>query len=287
MNLKSLLICLAASSLLIGCGPATIDTSSDAALEKSAQSVRASLPEDRRDEFDTAIRTLFFSNVDLGALFEGLADPVGAVGKIERDFKAQLHGLTGEEVIALGAKVAAQRAAQKREREAQAQAAERERQCREARFRLTAQEQRKLAVEAAAAEKARFEISDAAMVRKRGVSYFSELNLIAVNGTPHPVSAMDLTVTLASSGRTIPWRKEEVHVRPAGGIEPGESAQLARSLMDDWASIKTDDAAQLTVTVARLYGPDSEPLYKKTAFTANDEIELDRARSEVTRFCAE
>ena len=109
--------------LLAGCSKPTIDASSDEKMKASIEKVKASLPEDRKDEFEEAVQIVAFSGMDLSNLFAASQPDTGAT---ERKMKEALDGKTGEEVIELAASIKAEREAERmrKEKEQKAKAAQ-------------------------------------------------------------------------------------------------------------------------------------------------------------------
>lgn len=124
-----LVLCL----LLTGCGKPKIDTSTDDSMKASIEKVKASLPEDKKAEFEEALKIVVFSNLDLSDLFQQSQLDTGAT---ERSMKEALHGKTGLEIIAMAEDV-------RKERESERIAKEKEQKAKTAQILLLAEELRK------------------------------------------------------------------------------------------------------------------------------------------------
>jgi hypothetical protein len=89
-----------------GCGPPTIDGSSDESLKTSIENVKAALGDEEKKKFEAAVVAITFDELK-GAFADavsGKADPEAAGRKL-RD---RLHGKTAAEIIAEGEKVGAE-----------------------------------------------------------------------------------------------------------------------------------------------------------------------------------
>ena len=112
MRLKGLSLCLVLALCfhLAGCGKPTIDTSTDDSSKSSIVEVKASLPEDQRDEFEEALTILFSKNINLEEILQGSqVDPDSLVRKM----KDSVHGKTGLEVIAMADEIRKEREAER------------------------------------------------------------------------------------------------------------------------------------------------------------------------------
>ena len=90
---------------LTGCSKPTVDTSSGEAMKSSMEKVKASLPEDQRDDFEEAVGIVAFSGFDLSDLYQASQLDTGAT---ERKMKEALDGKTGEEIISLAIEIKAE-----------------------------------------------------------------------------------------------------------------------------------------------------------------------------------
>lgn len=100
--------------LLAGCGQPTVDTSSDEAMKSSIEKVKASLPEERREKFEDAIKRVAFNDLDFADLFQASQFDTGAV---ERKIKESLSGKTGEEIIVLAEQIRSEEETERRRAE--------------------------------------------------------------------------------------------------------------------------------------------------------------------------
>ena len=96
------------------------------------------------------------------------------------------------------------------------------------------------------------------------------------NGTSTPVSRAYFEGTIASPGRSVPWHTDTFNYSISGGLEQGEeqSWRLAPNMFSDWGKVDAPADAVFTVTVQRIDGADSQPLYSVTDFTERDEKRL-------------
>ena len=61
MKVKTLLIAILSLSILLGCSSPKIDTSSDETMKASIEKVRQSLPKEKKEQFDEALKILAFN----------------------------------------------------------------------------------------------------------------------------------------------------------------------------------------------------------------------------------
>ena len=256
------LLCL----LLIACAEPRIDTSTDDRMKVSIAEARASLPENRRAQFDTALQVLAFSGLSFGNLLaEGVAP---GAGDLESKLKGQLNGRTASQVIAAADSVRRERARQERE-QALKEIAE-----------LEARQER---ADSGRTELVKFVVLRSRFYQRRNVLDMAEpiIELTVRNGTNHAISRAYFVGTLSSPGRSVPWLRESFNHSIRGGIEPGEQATLtlAPNMFSDWAKVKPPRDAILTVDVVRLDGPSGETLFSTTDFDEDDAARLDTLRA--------
>ncbi len=245
--------------LAVGCGEPTIDTTSDNTTQESMQRVRASLPESKREEFDSAIQVLAFSNIDFANIMEEGAD--GAEEFVEQ-VRGDLDGKTGEEVLAEARAVIAEREI-KEKRQALAEIKE-----------LVAKQQ---SADLAKEELRKFEVIRSRFY-KRQREYSGEepiIELTVRNGMSEAVSRAYFEGVIASPGRSVPWLKESFNYSISGGLEPGEEASwnLAPNRFSEWGRVDAPADAVFTATVIRLDGADESPLFEASGLS---EYELQR-----------
>lgn len=254
-------LCLIALLALVGCGKRGIDTSSPEKLEKSIEAQKQTLSPEKQKEYEEAIAVITMKDVDIGNLFQFAADPEGLKRKVADGQKA-LDGKSVDEVIAMAAKIKADRAVKEREQ--------------------LAGEVKELEDKRVAAENARAELSAFKVVRSR--FYFDKdrfstkpvIELTVRNGMKSPVKRAYFEGVLSTPGRAVPWVKDDIIYEIKGGLEPGESAtwELAPNQFGAWGGAPRDRVDMvLTVTVTRLDGADGEPIVKGTEFS---EFELQR-----------
>src|SRR6185295_5367784 len=109
-NLSLLLILLL---FAFGCSKPTIDTSSDEAMNASMKEARESLPEERRKEFDDAVRDLALADLSLKDLMAQGENP--KFDALASRFKERLNGKNAEQVIAEATKIREERERKARE----------------------------------------------------------------------------------------------------------------------------------------------------------------------------
>lgn len=106
MKKVKVILFLALVTIISGCSDPKIDATSEDTMKSSSQKVRESLSKEQQVEFDKAIETLAFSQIDIKSLLSQ-----GAMGtnNIENKMKEALHGKTGTQIITEANRVLAER----------------------------------------------------------------------------------------------------------------------------------------------------------------------------------
>ncbi len=244
---------MALAVVLSACSEPTVNArGSDEDRTASITDVKDALPEERRDDFEDAMKSLVFADVDGLA---GLADAEG----IQRRFKDRIHGKTAEEIIAEAAKAREEKAARAAQREAERDA---ERQAREA-------EQKKREREAALAEIEelrnlldgyRIDVAQQLVVFEASfgtqdggfMSIGRGMTLGVRNDSKEVVSHITFEGVLVTPGRTVPWVDDDFSYEVPGGLEPGETRELNLStgFSGEWSSAPRDRADMVFVVRA-------------------------------------
>lgn len=268
--MKTITFIMILVAFMSGCGSPKIDASTDEKMKESIAKVRESLPEDRQVDFDEALATLAFEQVDLSDFIQ---EKVTGVGTTEAKMKNALNGKTGDEVISAAQEVIIKR--QEKEKE-------------QALLEIKELQEKREEAEKNKNELAKFEILKSRFYKEKQESMGEEpiIELIVKNGTIHPVSRTYFLGTLASPGRTIPWLKENFNYEIPGGLEPGEEAswRLAPNMFSEWGTVKVPKDAIFTVETIRLDDADGESLYDASVF---DDDDLERLTELLSKYPAE
>jgi len=237
---------LASLQLLPGCDrrPTVNTHGTETEKASSIQAVKDSLPAERKDEFEEALKTLLFADV------QGFADLADGAG-IARRFQDRVDGLTGEEVIAEAERVRQLRADQERQRQLS--------EINELVQKLEAGPDDE--VSRFVVERSRFETSE-----RSGLGRSSAIELSVRNGTGFAVSRAYFRALLVTPGREIPWAEDEFNYKIPGGLEPGERASWRLSPgAFGLRSSGSDDRLDriLVVRAVQLDGADGEPIGTK------------------------
>ena len=258
MLMRVLVASLLAMSIAACSGP-TLDMSTEESAKESMKKVRDSLPADKQAEFQGAVMLVTMSGVDIAALMGGKEGAEKAI----TSGKDALDGKNAEEVIALAQQIAASREAKKRDAALQEIAELEEKQ---AAAQKAMEELRKIEV-----SRARFYYRERQYLRPTPV-----IEITVKNGTEHAVSRLYFRGVIASAGRSVPWHNGEFNYSIPGGMEPGETQELALepNMFGDWARVEAPDDAVFTVTVERADGADEKPLYDASVLSSREEKRL-------------
>jgi hypothetical protein len=247
---------------LTGCGSPKVDGSSEDAYKKSIAAVRESLDEGERKQFDEALQLLMMSRIDFSAMMSGAV----TAETMASDMMLAMNGKTAQELIAEANRLKAEREAKERQ-QAITEIAE-----------LAA---KRLTAHAAKAELAKFEVVRSRFYRQRGfIGEEPAIELTVRNGTNVSVSRAYFEGTVASSGRAVPWIKEQFNYQISGGVEPGETVSwnLAPNRFSKWGEVDVPSDAVFTVVTTRLDGPDGESVFSSQDFTEDDARRLAQLR---------
>ncbi len=273
---RLLLTLLAVTTLLLtGCEP-TVDASSEESLMSTIQEIKKSLPEEKRKDFDKAVMTVAFADVELGALMAGIQDE----DTLLKTAKEKLDGKTADEIFAKAKVVRERREKERAKREAERRAEQIE----QAKQHVAELEEEKTRSEKAESQLAKFEVESSKFYKRK--QRFGRpqpiIELEVVNNTDTAISRAYFKGTYATPGRSIPWIEEEFNYQISGGLEPGESAEwsLAPNMFSDWGDIEEKDDAVFTVEVTRLDGPDGEAVYE-VEFDDEDAKRLEKLKEKI------
>ncbi|WP_306448926.1 MULTISPECIES: DUF6694 family lipoprotein [unclassified Halomonas] len=253
--------------MIAGCSDPKIDTSSMPASVVSVEEVRNSLPSYKRDEFDQGLiiiaTSTSFSGIDI------LNPHRMNAAEIAETANAQMHGLTGDQVIQRADQILRERRAREREQairtlrrleEKQAQAASDQQQL--ARFTI---------------DSARYYIGASPYGAPEPV-----IDLEVTNGTDQAIAELLLRGVVTSSDRSVPWVDESFYYVVPSGIEPGETLEwsLAPNRFGPWGNAQIPTDAELTVTLEGLKGGDEQLLWSSPELTEREMAKLERLREE-------
>ena len=270
---------------VVACEPetATFDTSSEEAYRSSLASVRTSVPEDLRKEFDDALKL-----VVVGSLVKDDRSPLAALSAMAsvaqnpaafvKAVTPVIHGKNGLEVITLAQTLR-----------------------REQRARQLAAVEGEIAAITAELKDAEAAVAGERLVLDRirieGARYywqkadFRNQAVIAfkiTNGSDRALAKITMEGVLETPGRAIPWVKDSFSYAIKGGLEPGESQSLALApnMFGPWSNQDLENRRDLVITVTlaaiedatgkAVGGGTSRELEKKR--TRLDELKAQRAK---------
>lgn len=262
--MKKLVVLIALSVLLTGCGEKKVDSSTDDKFKESIETVKNSLTTDKKKEFEKAVQVMAFSA--MGNLFEAATNPDG----MQRKIKDKLNGKTADEIITEGNRIIAERKIKEREQTI-------------SEIKETEKMIAELKQKQADAEKAKENLKQFNVVRSR--FYFQEssfmkeavVELTVKNETKLTVSKAYFKAVLSSPDRSVPWIVDSFNYKISGGIEPGEQVtwKLSPNMFGEWRKAPKDRKDMiLTVTVTRIDGADENPIYD-SEFSKSDKEKFD------------
>lgn len=208
------------------CGAPRVDTSSKESYMRSVERVRASLDEDRREEFDRLIVDIVFPNTGDASSPEGVAATA-----------THYSGMTGKELI----------------QEVWAQRGRKAAELRLSRVKeLAALEAQLDHIQVGETSLAQVKFENASFwdpidddcyngcerLPITGGIYLLAMDADVVNGTDDVLTAIDFRWALRSLGRSVSWIDGTGHVTIAGGIEPGETRRISIARGTDWSNVE-------------------------------------------------
>lgn len=250
---------------IAGCGEPKLDGSSEAAMKKSVQEVSEKLPADKRKEFESDLRLIALSNVDMESVLRGEKKSTD----VASDLLSSLNGKTAAEVSATASAIRVEREAKEKQ---------------QALIEIDELISKKARSEQAKSQLAKFTVSKSRFYL-RDEKYSSQpqpvIEITVKNGTSQAVSRAYFKGTIASPGRSVPWLVEDFNYEISGGLEPGEenSWSLLPNRFNDWGKVDPPSDAVFTVEVVDLDGPDKKSMFDSILFTDANQKRLDLLRS--------
>ncbi len=270
--MRKLIVMIALAVLVTGCGDKKVDSSTDEKLKTSMEAVKRSLDDEKKKEFEDAVKAMVFS--EIGNIFEASANPDGT----QRTIKNKLHGKTADEIIAEGNRIIVER--KKKEREQALSEIE------ETKTKVAELEKKR-----SDADKAKEDLKKFNVVRSRfyfrKISFMEEavIELTVKNETQHAVSRAYFHGVLSSPGRSVPWVKDSFNYTISGGLEPGEQVtwKLSPNMYGEWGNApKGRNDMILTVAVTRIDGADEKPIYD-SKFSEWDKENLEKLNERLNK----
>lgn len=257
-EMKKKILLFGLSILLLASCAKKIDGTSEETMKTSIETIKKSLSDEEKKEFEEALQLIMFHGLDFGKLLQddGAEETV-------TDFKSKIDGKTASDIISEGKKIMEEIERKKKE---------------QAKSEIEELYEKKAKAESDRIKLAKFEVKRSRFYkRKSGTYYVTEepiIELTVLNGTELAISRAYFTGTLSSPNRTVPWLKDDFNYQISGGLEPGEEATwyLAPNMFSDWGPVKAPKDAVLTVEVKKLDDANGEELYSVNIF-GEDEAE--------------
>src|SRR5699024_5838967 len=200
------IICLILPFIILSCGEPQIDTSSDESMKSSIQNIKENLPDEKKEDFESALMTIATSNIELSDVFKGNANPDIYSQDLLTKVKNELDGKTANQVIKKADSI---------------KQAHEEKQRQQALKEIRALEEKRKQAQADRERLSNFEVLKSKFYKKEE-TYRSQpiIELTVKNNTKHAISRAYFEATYASSDREIPWLEESFNYQISGGIEP-------------------------------------------------------------------
>lgn len=178
--------------------------------------------------------------------------------------KVRLDGMTADDIVAEADRI-------KRDRE-QSQIEEMRSEIAELEGELSGMLEQKRQADALQSEIDKIKVSKTRLYWREPEKYsYSRdlvLELTVTNNLDNAISRLQMTGTLATPGRTVPWLVEDFNYQIPGGLEPGETQSWSlgpNEYSGGWRNTPKDrDDTVFTVEVRNVEGPDGEKLFDIT-----------------------
>ena len=175
--------------------------------------------------------------------------------------KVRLDGMTADDIVAEADRI-------KRDRE-QSQIEEMRSEIAELEGELSGMLEQKRQADALQSEIDKIKVSKTRLYWREPEKYsYSRdlvLELTVTNNLDNAISRLQMTGTLATPGRTVPWLVEDFNYQIPGGLEPGETQSWSlgpNEYSGGWRNTPKDrDDTVFTVEVRNVEGPDGEKLF--------------------------
>lgn len=241
--MRYLLISVAAMVLTAGCSD-RLDTSDPGSFAKSVATLTADMTPDTKALFDESLLAIAFDTADLEGIGGFMTNPHSPL--VAAALQGKAEGRTGPEIIKMGTEIRLRKIDEELARGmASLQRAKAER------------DRHQSTLDGVKVTGARYYVS-------RGYIDEPTIAFTITNDTPTAIRRVFLHGTLTSPGRTLPWVDEPINYEFPGGLEPGESKQLALApnMFGPWgnADYSRRDDLELRLAVVNLEGPQGEPL---------------------------
>ncbi|WP_130626065.1 DUF6694 family lipoprotein [Enterococcus sp. A8] len=267
--MKKIVGVLLLSCLLVGCDKPKIDSSTDAAMKSSIAKVRDSLPENKREEFDNALKVVAFSNINMADLMRSTSNNDNE--EISKKMRESLSGKTGEEIISYAQQVTAEREMKLKEKMTQE---------------IKALEEKKADADVAKKELMKIQVlsSRFTMEPEQDGKPQPVIRLVVKNNSDTVISRAYLHGVMASEGYSVPWLVSNFFYDIPEGLKPNEEATwaIAPPKNSEWGVLYAPKDAVLTVTLVRVDGTDNQMLYDATIFTEEDNSRLEELKRKIS-----
>jgi hypothetical protein len=240
---KKMMVFVLTVALVAACSSdPKFNASSPETTRESISRLRSALPENRRPEFEKAIRTLLRGDLPTN-------DPASALTEMTEELRLSLDGKNAQQIIAEATRVKGER--EKREQNLERQELEEL----EARYKsfLDASDQL-----------ARFRILSSRFYIRRDEMQDEKpvIEMKVKNETPYTVYSVYLECSL-NGAEGAPSDRKKLQYDIHGGLQPGQISHwyLTPDAFSNWENTKVPRKPGLKISVVRIDGPDGNALF--------------------------
>ncbi|MBL3520274.1 hypothetical protein H0A43_07285 [Arcobacter lanthieri] len=266
---KGLVVSIFITLMLVGCGSPKIDTSSDEKMKTSIEKVKKSLSDEKKQEFEDALKVVYFSKVNFDLKSIMALGTQETANNMINEAKSLLNNKTADEVIQEAKKI------KDKILEDEKQNALKE---------INELENKKILVQKSVEELKKVEIGDLNFNREKQQysSYLKPTITINLkNNTDKAIAKVYAVGIIQTEGRAVPWIKEEFNYTIDGGIEPGETNKsvLAPNTFSVWGTAHIGENATFNINILRIDGADGNPIATLENFSEKDNQRLEALKS--------
>ncbi|WP_157351211.1 DUF6694 family lipoprotein [Aliarcobacter butzleri] len=266
---KGLVASIIIAFIFVGCGSPRIDASNDEKLKTSIEEVKKSLSDEKKQEFEDALKVVYFSKINFDLKSIMAFGSQETANNMINEAKALLNNKTADEVI-LEAKKIKDKIFEEEKQEALKV--------------IKLLEDKKVLVQKSVEELKKIEIGELNFNREKQQysSYLKPTITINLkNNTDKSISKVYAVGIIQTEGRSVPWIKEEFSYTIDGGIEPGETNKsvLAPNMFSSWGTANIGENATFNINILRIDGADGNPIATLENFSEQDSNKLEELKA--------
>ncbi|MFW2306458.1 DUF6694 family lipoprotein [Aliarcobacter butzleri] len=266
---KNLFISMVIAFIFIGCGSPRIDASNDEKLKISIEEVKKSLSDEKKQEFEDALKVVYFSKINFDLKSIMAFGSQETANNMINEAKALLNNKTADEVI-LEAKKIKDKIFEEEKQEA-------------LKVIKLLEDKKDYATKSMEELKKVQLINGSFSSEDSGYNGYKKvtISLTVKNNTDKAISRIYAIGTIKSEGREVPWIREAFGYNINGGINPGETKEvyLSPNMFSSWGKANITENASLYVQFTRIDGADGNAIASTLDFTEENSKMLEELKA--------